>query len=36
MPNRKCLFESTVQMTGGSAGYYSALHGYSWPVKLLN
>jgi len=26
MPNKKCLFESRVQMTGG---YYSARHGYS-------
>jgi len=23
-------------MTGGSAGYYSARHGYSQRVKLLN
>jgi len=33
MPNRKRLFESTVQMTGG---YYSAQHGYSHCMKLLN
>jgi len=35
MPNRKRLFESTVQMTGG---YYSARHGYGYSqrVKLLN
>jgi len=33
MPNRKRLFESTVQMTGG---YYRARHGYSHWMKLLN
>jgi len=35
MPNRKQMFESTVQMTGGYYNLNSA-RGYSQWVKLLN